>query len=91
MIGLRVFGVLLLGSTAILAASSVPSQAKRAYCIYAASDNRGHRFDEGASASKMSSACDRARRQCNRILKWKQKHGKFGRTNGCQKLQIISR
>ncbi|MEP3275612.1 MAG: hypothetical protein ABJN26_15765 [Stappiaceae bacterium] len=86
---LYVLGAMVLASSVIYAASTEPSQAGRKYCSYAAIDVEGRRIDEGAGARKMSTACKRARRQCNRILEWKRKRKRFGRTTGCQKIKMV--
>lgn len=65
---------------------SAPAHA-RAYCVYAAEDISGNRLAAaGTHRKKMSTACDRARRQCNRKLDRKHRQGKFGRTHGCLKI-----
>ncbi|GJM02534.1 MAG: hypothetical protein DHS20C08_10350 [Rhodomicrobium sp.] len=76
--------------SAVMLSASVGT-ASAAYCSYRATDNAGHAIDEGAGARKMSTACKRARRQCNRILKRKQKRGKFGRSRGCGKVVEVPR
>ncbi len=84
---LFVLGMLSLGPAIILTATTEPSYSgKRAFCTYAASDIHNRRFDESAKAKKMSTACKRAKRQCNRTLNWKQKRKRFGRTHGCRKV-----
>ena len=78
---------LALGAFALGAASfaSVGS-AQAATCLYLAYDMHGNLFTEPASALKMSSACDRARRQCNRQLERWRKRGKVARGSACKRL-----
>ena len=60
------------GTATILGAGLTMSQpaAARAHCEFAAFDARGKVIARGhGSAVKMSWACNRARRQCNRALK----------------------
>lgn len=62
--------------------SITPAHAK-AYCVYSAEDISGNRVAAaGTHRKKMSTACDRARRQCNRQLKRKRNRGEFGRSKG---------
>ncbi len=62
----------LAGMAAVFLSSlaTVPAHAKS--CVYVARTPDGNVFASGrASASKQSTACKRARRQCNRQLGWK--------------------
>ncbi len=69
-------------ATAMLSFASVPASAK-AYCVYSLEDINGNRVSAaGTHRKKMSTACDRARRQCNRKLNRKRNRGEFGRSNG---------
>ena len=69
-------------ATAMLSMASVPASAK-AYCVYSIEDIHGKRVSAaGTHRKKMSTACDRARRQCNRQLKRKRNRGEFGRSKG---------
>lgn len=72
-------GALALGASSLMTAA--PAHA--ATCYYVAYDSSKNLFVEAGRASKMSKACDRARRQCNRQLERWQKRGKVGRGSGC--------
>ncbi|MEM7777471.1 MAG: hypothetical protein AAF732_17880 [Pseudomonadota bacterium] len=69
-------------AASMLALAPVPASAK-AYCVYSLEDISGNRVSAaGTHRKKMSTACDRARRQCNRQLERKRKRGQFGRVKG---------
>ncbi len=65
-------------------ASSVPTPAEaKVHCVYKAVDTSKRMIVGSATHKKGSVACDRARRECNRGVKWAHKKAKFGRTEGC--------
>ncbi|MEL6299596.1 MAG: hypothetical protein AAFV26_09210 [Pseudomonadota bacterium] len=69
-------------AAAMLSQASTSASAK-AYCVYSAEDISGNRVAAaGTHRKKMSAACNRARRQCNRQLKRKRSRGEFGRSKG---------
>lgn len=73
-------------AVAMSSQATAPANAK-AYCVYAAEDTSGHRVAAaGTHRKKMGTACDRARRQCNRKLKREQRRKEFGRTHGCLRI-----
>lgn len=79
-------GAIALGLVSLTGAA--PAQA--ATCYYVAYDMRGNLFTEAGRAGKMSNACDRARRQCNRQLERWSKRGKVARGAGCARMKEAS-
>ncbi len=77
------FGALALGVVSLTGAA--PASAAR--CDYVAYDMNRNLFTEGGYALKMSEACDRARRQCNRQLERWRKQGKVARGSGCTRMR----
>ena len=73
---------------AVLGHSAPPAQAK-VFCLYAATDTAGRVVTGTASHKKGSVACKRARRECNRIVNWKRKRGRWGRSHGCRRSQEV--
>jgi hypothetical protein len=73
---------------ALLAAAAAPASAGRAACAYQAVDTHNHIIVGYATARKGSTACKRARRECNRKVDRARKHGKFGRSHGCLKARL---
>ncbi len=67
---------------ALTAAVPTPAEAK-VLCVYKAEDTKHRMITGSASHKKGSVACDRARRECNRNLKWAHRKAIFGRTLGC--------
>ena len=68
---------------------SSPAEARKR-CVYMAHNPSGHMMADGwAKARKLSRACKRARRRCNRELKRKRRRGKAGR-GGCVKIRNLS-
>lgn len=80
-LGAVALGVMSFGATA-------PAHA--ATCYYVAYDMNKNHFVESAIALKMSKACDRARRQCNRQLERWRKQGKVARGSGCVRMSEAS-
>ena len=80
----------LAGMAAVLLASlgTVPASAET--CIYVARTPDGNAFASGrASAGRQSTACKRARRQCNRQLGWKVvTHGQPSGLRPCTELRL---
>ena len=77
----------LIGASLIMA---TPASAKRKRCVYMAWNPAGHAMADGwAKAKKLSKACKRAKKRCNRELSRKRKHGKAGR-GGCKKVSNLS-
>lgn len=66
-------------------ATSAPAHAAK--CFYVAYDMHNNLFVEAAVALKMSNACNRARRQCNRKLDRWSNQGKVARGSGCAKMK----
>ncbi len=82
---------LLAAASAIITASVLAGSAAKAhasYCEYRASDTHRIVARGGANARKMSKACDRARRECNRRLKRETRKGKVGRGAVCSRVQF---
>jgi hypothetical protein len=78
------------GTASILGAGltmSQPAEA-RSRCTFVARDTSGRIVADGfASAIKMSWACNRAQRRCNRELQRKLRRGIGQRGGGCHKLE----
>lgn len=69
---------------------AAPASAKRKQCVFMAWNPSGHMMADGwAKAKKLSKACKRAKKRCNRELNRKRKHGKAGR-GGCKKVSNLS-
>ncbi len=86
-IELKAFTHTALGAIALGVVSlGTAAPAHAATCWYAAYDLQTHLFVEGGRALKMSNACDRARRQCNRQLERWAKRGKVGRGAVCARM-----
>ncbi|MDA4846404.1 hypothetical protein [Hoeflea poritis] len=62
--------------------------AHASYCEYRASDTKRIVARGGANARKMSTACKRARRECNRRLDRETRKGKVGRGAVCRRVQF---
>ncbi len=73
---------------ALMAAAASPASAGRVACAYMAEDTSNHVIVGYAKAKKGSTACDRARRECNRKLDRAIRKGKFGRSHGCLRAQV---
>ena len=68
--------------------TSQPAEA-RSRCVYMAHDPSGRTMANGwATASRMSWACDRARRRCNRELERKRRRGEAGR-GSCHRMSNL--
>jgi hypothetical protein len=79
------------GVATVLSTSLVTSQLAeaRSRCVYMAHDPQGRMMADGwATASKMSRACDRARRRCNRELERKRRQGRAGR-GSCRRISNL--
>jgi hypothetical protein len=84
---LKIFFGVALGAFALGAASLMGSApAHAATCTYVAYDMKRNLFTEPGRALKMSEACDRARRQCNRQLERWRKQGRVARGSGCARM-----
>lgn len=73
-----------------LSSLSAPAEAGRKQCVYMAHNPwTGAMVADGwAKARRMSKACDRARRRCNRELNRKRRNGAVA--NSCQKIGNLS-
>lgn len=85
------------GAAALLAVATIAvntGAASAATCQYISQDSAGksarglvHSTVFGrATARRMDTACDRARRECNRRLEWAFRHGNAGRGARCYRL-----
>lgn len=82
-----------LAGAALVAAAVSMSAAAPAHaltnCTYRAVDNGGHMIEGSATASRLSTACRRALRRCNRKVDRGHRRGEFGRTTGCHRLSEV--
>ena len=76
----------LLGTLIVVAGTS---SAQAARCHYLVMDHNGKNWgiDASASARKMSKACERARRRCNRRLERGFRRGEVGRGAKCRRME----
>ena len=74
----------------VAASMSSPAEAGRKRCVYMAHNPwNGHMVADGwAKARKLSRACKRARRRCNRELKRDRRNGAVA--NDCRKISNLS-
>ena len=74
----------------VLGSLSAPAEAGRKQCVYMAHNPwNGHMVADGwAKASRLSKACDRARRRCNRELNRERRNGAVA--NDCRKISNLS-
>ncbi len=75
-------------AAAVSLSASMPAHALK-NCSYRAVDNGHHIIDGSATARKLSTACSRARRRCNRKVDRAHRRGEFGRTSGCHRLSEV--
>ncbi len=74
---------------ALIAGAASPASAGWVACAYKAVDTSNHVIVGYAKAKKGSTACTRARRECNRKVERAGRQGKFGRSDGCLRAQIV--
>jgi hypothetical protein len=86
----RSIGTAALLGVAVLLANTGTSHAARDACDYYAGDDAGKKYAHGhAKANKMSTACDRARRECNRRLERAYRRGEVPRGVRCVRLEEV--
>lgn len=67
----------------ILSTATTPASA--VFCSYKALDTKNRVITTHAEHRKGSVACARALKRCKKIIKWKQKRQRWGRSTGCRR------
>ncbi|GJL99366.1 MAG: hypothetical protein DHS20C07_10460 [Methyloligella sp.] len=67
----------------ILSTATTPASA--VFCAYKAVDTKNRVITTHAEHRKGSVACARALKRCKKIIKWKQKRQRWGRSTGCRR------